>query len=662
MFILEAIMKNNHFKIVVLLIILLMSIGYIINIVSYDAPNFIKKGKIDFSDVNLEEEKVVVLNGEWEFYWNEILYPEDFQQETIKEAEYIKVPGPWTQDLNNNKYSGKGVATYRLILNNVPENFYYGLKKQNIRNASRIFVNGEIVLSDGEIYGKTGENISGNISKATYFYVSKPQVEIIIQVANDDFLVGGIAKTIYFGRQANVMDTNHKTIVFELLIAVILFTVGLVLMLFYLTNFRRSREINELLFFSIICISASIVSATLSERVIRYLLDVITLEMIFKLMYFNIYTILSVLVFFCDSLEKNLIPVKLKNGIVIIYGLYIFTIIVAPMAVFLIFSRFFMFFNSLVLGILFILVLRLYLKIKVVGDESLKYLTYPILLLVIFNVTLYNVDLIIYSLGLKRNINAGFIGMLSISLVVTFLLSYRYSKIQSKNQEISMALVESFYQIDQITKTSERNQLAFLQAQIKPHFLFNAMTGIIGLCYNNPKRAGKMLTHLTEYLKYSFQINLDSDHITIEKELYLTKQFVAIEKERFGEKLNISYCVEKEVLSYKIIPLIIEPIVENAIRHGILKNKTGGNIYLNIGVENELLVIEVIDDGIGMDESLIHSIKEKTRREGIGIGLINIGIRLKSFYDSDLMIKSQIGKGTKVSFEIPLTYLKEVKK
>src|SRR6056297_999538 len=142
MFILEAIMKNNHFKIVVLLIILLMSIGYIINIVSYDAPNFIKKGKIDFSDVNLEEEKVVVLNGEWEFYWNEILYPEDFQQETIKEAEYIKVPGPWTQDLNNNKYSGKGVATYRLILNNVPENFYYGLKKQNIRNASRIFVNG----------------------------------------------------------------------------------------------------------------------------------------------------------------------------------------------------------------------------------------------------------------------------------------------------------------------------------------------------------------------------------------------------------------------------------------------------------------------------------------------------------------------------------------
>jgi len=79
-------------------------------------------------------------------------------------------------------------------------------------------------------------------------------------------------------------------------------------------------------------------------------------------------------------------------------------------------------------------------------------------------------------------------------------------------------------------------------------------------------------------------------------------------------------------------------------------------------VENELLVIEVIDDGIGMDESLIHSIKEKTRREGIGIGLINIGIRLKSFYDSDLMIKSQIGKGTKVSFEIPLTYLKEVKK
>jgi len=369
-----------------------------------------------------------------------------------------------------------------------------------------------------------------------------------------------------------------------------------------------------------------------------------------------------VLVFFCDSLEKNLIPVKLRNAIVIIYGLYIFTIIVAPMAVFLIFSRFFMFFNSLVLGILFILVLRLYLKIKVVGDESLKYLTYPILLLVIFNVTLYNVDLIIYSLGLKRNINAGFIGMLSISLVVTFLLSYRYSKIQSKNQEISMALVESFYQIDQITKTSERNQLAFLQAQIKPHFLFNAMTGIIGLCYNNPKRAGKMLTHLTEYLKYSFQINLDSDHITIEKELYLTKQFVAIEKERFGEKLNISYCVEKEVLSYKIIPLIIEPIVENAIRHGILKNKTGGNIYLNIGVENELLVIEVIDDGIGMDESLIHSIKEKTRREGIGIGLINIGIRLKSFYDSDLMIKSQIGKGTKVSFEIPLTYLKEVKK
>ncbi|MFC5471299.1 ATP-binding protein [Cohnella suwonensis] len=195
------------------------------------------------------------------------------------------------------------------------------------------------------------------------------------------------------------------------------------------------------------------------------------------------------------------------------------------------------------------------------------------------------------------------------------------------------------------------SEMAFLQAQIKPHFLFNALTTIMSVSYTDVGKAQMLLGELSQYLRSSFDFQNRERLVPIRKELELVEAYLNIEKARFGERLQTICEVDGSVNSL-IPPLVIQPIVENAVRHGVMEQTNGGTVRISVTEEEDAVVIVVADDGKGISEETLAALKEQ--RGGLGgVGLTNIERRLRGLYGTGLKFESVQGRGTKVTIRIP---------
>lgn len=192
-----------------------------------------------------------------------------------------------------------------------------------------------------------------------------------------------------------------------------------------------------------------------------------------------------------------------------------------------------------------------------------------------------------------------------------------------------------------------RMETAFLQAQIKPHFLFNTLNSIAALADDEPARMKRLLSHFGTYLRESIRFDNAETVVALERELQLVKSYLDIERERFGSRLRVSWEVPDGLLAF-IPPLLIQPIVENAVRHGVMKRKEGGRIDIRIGREGDDFVIRVADDGVG-----IPSHWRENRKSGTGVGLENVERRIKQTYGTDLMVTGDPQTGTIVEVRLP---------
>ncbi|WP_407668707.1 hybrid sensor histidine kinase/response regulator [Paenibacillus bouchesdurhonensis] len=211
--------------------------------------------------------------------------------------------------------------------------------------------------------------------------------------------------------------------------------------------------------------------------------------------------------------------------------------------------------------------------------------------------------------------------------------------------------IEALTTIKQVVKEQLRLEAAWLQAQIQPHFLFNALNAIAALSDVNLDKMRDLLEEFSHFLrnKFSFQ-NMDG-LVPIEEELSLVRSYLYIEKVRFDERLEVIWEVD-DYEELKVPFLSIQPLVENAIIHGIMKRAHGGKIYIRISLYEKHAEITVEDDGIGMDETQMQRILQRKADRNSGVGLINTNQRLKRHFGTGLQIKSTLGAGTKVAFQI----------
>lgn len=198
-------------------------------------------------------------------------------------------------------------------------------------------------------------------------------------------------------------------------------------------------------------------------------------------------------------------------------------------------------------------------------------------------------------------------------------------------------------------------QLRALKAQIHPHFLFNTLNVISELIFIEPESAERMIARLGEFLRITLE-NTFADEVRLEQELSFLSKYIEIEKIRFGDRLEIEINVEAESMNAAVPTLMLQPLVENAVHHGITILPGTGRIEINIERKNEKLCLEIKDNGPGIENSV--QIKNKE-----GIGLSNTRSRLDQLYGGNynFEIYNPAEGGTCVSLQIPFRILQNEK-
>lgn len=213
------------------------------------------------------------------------------------------------------------------------------------------------------------------------------------------------------------------------------------------------------------------------------------------------------------------------------------------------------------------------------------------------------------------------------------------SQLISTQQEIS--------KVGKLKELAIKSEVRALQAQINPHFLFNVLNTITSFLRTDPGRARELIVNLSIFLRYNID-QLDK-FVELDRELEQVRAYVEIEMARFGDKLKVVYDVAKDV-HVRLPSLIIQPLVENAIKHGILKGSGSGTVRIVVTPESQAFVrISVEDDGVGISPEAIERLK--TRSSESRVGLSNVDSRLRLIYQRGLEIE-RLQPGTRISFVV----------
>jgi len=221
---------------------------------------------------------------------------------------------------------------------------------------------------------------------------------------------------------------------------------------------------------------------------------------------------------------------------------------------------------------------------------------------------------------------------------IVFLLTERIHKLDDEVRQRRLA------EEAQARRESEAH-LKLLQAQIEPHFLFNTLANVASLIEVDPPRARRLLDRLNDWLRIALA-RTRNDQSSLGDELTLLANWLEILSERFGSRLNWTFTVDDELRRLPFPPMLLQPLLENAIKHGIEPKLGGGSVHLSANRQAGRLRIDLHDDGVGLSE---------TSKPGQGAGLDNVRARLAALYGNagKLTLASNPSGGVTASLELP---------
>ncbi|QLY29473.1 histidine kinase [Nocardia huaxiensis] len=207
----------------------------------------------------------------------------------------------------------------------------------------------------------------------------------------------------------------------------------------------------------------------------------------------------------------------------------------------------------------------------------------------------------------------------------------------------------------------DRAEVRALRAQISPHFIYNALNTIASFVRTDPGRARELILEFADFTRYSFRSA--AEYTVLSDELNNIDRYLALERARFGDALQVRLRIAPEVLGVVLPFLALQPLVENAVRHGLAPRPGGGTVSIAAVDEGTDCVISVEDDGVGMDPELlrsgaldaVESSGGPARFEAAHVGLANVDDRLRAAFGNDygLVVETAPGAGTKVSMRVP---------
>jgi sensor histidine kinase YesM len=227
-------------------------------------------------------------------------------------------------------------------------------------------------------------------------------------------------------------------------------------------------------------------------------------------------------------------------------------------------------------------------------------------------------------------------------------IAYAYEGMRLRLQD-SLREVEEVRLVEaRLREEAARAQLAALQARINPHFFFNTLNTITSLLEEDPERAQQVVQTLADLFRYTFKV-ADAGPVSLAEELAFTRGYLEIEQARFGERLRVDWDIEDGASPFPVPGLILQPLVENAVAHGIAPLARGGRLTVSGRIDDGRLRLEVADDGPGLDASAGSVI-----RDGHGLG--NVRQRLETYYRGRASLelaRNPVGRGMIARIVLP---------
>ena len=209
-------------------------------------------------------------------------------------------------------------------------------------------------------------------------------------------------------------------------------------------------------------------------------------------------------------------------------------------------------------------------------------------------------------------------------------------------------------ELDHQSQLVAEAKLEALHAQINPHFLFNTLNTIIMYSRRDPDKTRQLLILLADFFRKT--LKRPGHYIPLSEELDCVRTYFALEKARFGDKLQLLEDIDTSLLEYRIPVFSLQPLVENAVKHGITAKDGNGTVTIKAKLKGEELYLSVIDDGVGIPSEKLEKVLQPGYGSGTGVGLSNVHLRLQNLYGENkgLKIVSTVGEGTEVNMQIPI--------
>lgn len=607
------IMKTLYMRCVVILWIVLLFTGCSNR---QNKAVTINNGVLDITHFDFNQEGNIRLDGEWAFYVRKFLTYNELKNHVPDF--YAKVPGVWN-DYMQGDLAGEGFATYRLhVITDLPKDTMLGFRLSTFSSAYKLYVNDQLIASNGEVAETKAQEVGQYKPQLAFLNIPEREFDIIIHVSNFQYARGGFWSSIYMGNIDNIVHYHDKVMGKE----VILIGALLIISLFYFSIFIIKKEFKYSLYFALLCIMMIISSDMVGQYIVVRIFPKVSFKLIIALWYTATTWLLFFLIIYMQELFRS-------NLSFIITRLYLgFAIVIQLLVLFT--------------------PMHFYTRFGYIGN--------------IIDIAGVLGTLIIVVVGIQSGHKYGWLNLVSIAVVlITYIHDVLYWTNVTTSRYGEMIYMGVFLfilvqMIIQAKKTKEfydnkiAAELSFLQAQIKPHFLYNAINTFISISHYDVDQSRKLLMDFSKYLRKSFDFKDLSQKTSLKNEIELVRAYIEIEKARFEERLIVHYDICED-LEVQVPILVLQPIIENAINHGVLHRQEGGQVDIIIKEKERLLFFTVKDNGVGMEISKDKNIENKDIN---GIGLYNIDIRLKKLYKKGLTIHSTIGIGTEISWVIPI--------
>jgi two-component sensor histidine kinase len=612
---------NKLWYIVIMCALALMFVYDVLQAPPEDNPRFTAiAGVIDARRWDMQSVPVLNLSGEWRFSSQNAALNTPVEQPT-----YTEVPAPF-QYRPAGDVSAK-VGLYQLTFRLPPEDkrSTLALRIESIVSAHVVYVDGQLVAQSGLAVDESMQSFPLNRPYVININPRADQLDIAIMVANPgNAAKAGILRPVRIG-DAIVLNSNFRfRDYFEFTLASVFLLIAMILILVR----RVMPQYRGMVFLA--CFLAGlalfILTSAPSHKILYSLLPfdgeyAYTTQI--RVYYVSIISYVFFL-FFMDQHFPRTLDTRYRKVMTITGIACVFVILFGTIEFITTWEIVFFLYRFCVLIGFTFMILRI-----MKHDSSM--VPYDVLLLY-FSLFVFSGKNFFYYLQLDNSPQTPYVEVCVAVAVMIHIVLQTYRHAHQEQLKLAMA---------------------FHNARIKPHFLFNALNAIHDAIYEEPETAQELLLSFSQFLRNRFRFTDFSALVPLSEEVDILDAYLRIEHDRFRERIQIDRHIDPKALTFLVPQLLLQPLVENAIHHGVLKQRRGGTVTIRVSLNpsSTRLLVEVQDTGVGIAPEHIDAILHGVVQEGVGV--LNIHSRLLHLYGQGLEIQSTVGEGTLVRCAIP---------